>query len=208
MLGRPPNLPRRERQSAQIDLADIQGNVLRGYTMPAAAYLFLRIVNVDAARRLMTRMLPKVATAEPWSERPVAAMNVAFFADDKAKLQAALAAVIGSDAEEDAVSLVHLQQAENLTGGLDHFGFFDGIAQPAVAGTGVSPRPGDGQPDGAGGWRELATGEVLLGHEDEDGTLPAAPLAPFDRNGTFVVYRKLHTDTAAFRRLVRDAGYP
>ncbi len=44
MLGRPPNLPRREHRAAKIELDDIQGNVLRGYTMPAAAYLFLRIV--------------------------------------------------------------------------------------------------------------------------------------------------------------------
>ena len=104
---------------------------------------------------------------------------------------------------------MHLQRAEALDGGSDHFGFFDGIAQPAVAGTGVAPRPGDGQPDGAGGWREVATGEVLLGYRDEDGTLPVAPLAPFDRNGTFVVYRKLKMDTAAFRRFVaaQDA-YP
>ncbi len=70
MLGRPPNLPRRERRPAQIDLADIQGNVLRGYTLPA------RRVPVPADRRrrggapLMRRMLPQVATAEPWSERP------------------------------------------------------------------------------------------------------------------------------------------
>ena len=40
----------RERARADIDLADIQGNVLRGYTLPAAAYLFLRIVDVDRAR--------------------------------------------------------------------------------------------------------------------------------------------------------------
>ena len=50
MLGRPPNVPRRAGQPAHIDLADIQGNVLRGYTMPAAAYLWLRIVDVEQAR--------------------------------------------------------------------------------------------------------------------------------------------------------------
>ena len=73
-----------------------------------------------------------------------------------------------------------------------------------------TPRPGDGQPDGAGGWRDVATGEVLLGYRDEDGTLPAAPGAPFERNGTFVVYRKLAMDVAAFRRYVAEQGerYP
>ena len=107
-----------------------------------------------------------------------------------------------------AVTLVHLQQAEALAAGRDHFGFFDGIAQPAIEGSGVAPRPGDGQPDGAGGWRGCATGEVLLGYGDEDGALPAAPAAPFERNGTFVVYRKLAMDAAAFRRFVASAGYP
>jgi hypothetical protein len=76
---RPPNLPRRAGKPADIDLADIQGNVLRGYTMPAAAYLFLRVVDVEKACALMARMLPQVATAAPWpSGPPATAMNVAF----------------------------------------------------------------------------------------------------------------------------------
>ncbi|MBE2318975.1 Dyp-type peroxidase [Solirubrobacter sp. CPCC 204708] len=268
MLGRPPNVPRRKPRRADIDLGDIQGNVLRGYTHPAAAYLFLRIVDVDAARALMRRMLPQVMTAEPWRDGvPETAMNVAFtfsglsalglspnllesfpeafregmaaraerlgdrgpsapsewedglgtggahvlvtvYAVDWEHLTAAVRSVIGEDERQQAVTLVHLQRAEALPGGKDHFGFFDGIAQPAVRGAGVEPRPGDGQPDGAGGWRELATGEILLGYEDEDGTLPAAPLAPFERNGTFVVYRKLAMDTAAFRRFVDAQSYP
>ncbi len=133
---------------------------------------------------------------------------VSVFADSQTALREALQAVIGTDRGERAVSLVHLQRAEALPGGRDHFGFYDGIAQPAVAGSGTTPRPGDGQPDGAGGWRELATGEVLLGYTDEDGTLPAAPIAPFDRNGTFVVYRKLRMDTAAFRRYMAASRYP
>ena len=36
-----------------IDLADIQGNVLRGYTYPYAAYVFLRVVDVARARALL-----------------------------------------------------------------------------------------------------------------------------------------------------------
>ncbi len=268
MLGRPPNVPRRKPRRADLDLEDIQGNVLRGYTHPAAAYLFLRIVDVEQARALMRRMLPQVATAAPWTDgTPATAMNVAFtfaglsalglqpevlesfpaafqdgmaarsqhlgdrgpsapsewedglgtreahvlvtvYAIDWEHLRQAVASVIGEDAEQRAVTLVHLQRAEALPGGRDHFGFFDGIAQPAVRGAGVEPRPGDGQPDGAGGWREVATGEILLGYEDEDGTLPAAPLAPFERNGTFVVYRKLAMDTAAFRRYMAAQNYP
>ena len=268
VLRRPPNLPRRERRPTAIDLADVQGNVLRGYTYPCAAYLFLRIDDNMLARALMRRMLPLVASAEPWPDGapPPTALHVAFtyaglaqldlapeilasfpeaFRDgmaaraqrlgdrgpsapehwedglgtgeahvlvtvdavDEQQLDAARLALKGVGAE-GAVTVVHEQRASLLDGGRDHFGFVDGIAQPAVHAAGVAPRPGDGQPDGAGGWRPLATGEVLLGHVDEDGTLPAAPLAPFDRNGTYVVYRKLAMDTAAFRRYLAGAGYP
>src|SRR3954451_22888206 len=77
-MRRPPNVPRRAHRPARIDLDDIQGNVLRGYTMPAAAYLFVRIVDVPQARALMARMLPRVVTAAPWRTPPAAVMNVAF----------------------------------------------------------------------------------------------------------------------------------
>ena len=77
-LGRPRNLPRRTVQPADIDLADIQGNVLRGYTFPSAAYLFLRIDDVDRARALLTRALPHVATAQSWQTAPTTAVQIAF----------------------------------------------------------------------------------------------------------------------------------
>jgi Dyp-type peroxidase family len=70
----------------------------------------------------------------------------------------------------------------------------------------VQGRPGDGQPARGGRWRDVAPGEFLLGHRDEDGGLPEAPAAPFDRNGTFMVYRKLAMDVAAFRRFVAEQG--
>jgi Dyp-type peroxidase family len=134
---------------------------------------------------------------------------VTVYAVDAEHLRAALAGVLDADSEH-AVELVHLQRAEALMAGRDHFGFFDGISQPALQGSGVAPRPGDGQPDGNGGWRQVATGEVLLGYRDEDGTLPAAPGPPFEKNGTYVVYRKLAMDVAAFRRYVAEQGerYP
>ena len=102
-----------------------------------------------------------------------------------------------------------MQTAHELPGGKDHFGFFDGISQPAIKGSGVLSRPGDGRParEPTGGARS-ATGEVLLGYADEDGILPKAPHAPYDRNGTYVVLRKLAVDAAAFRRFVTEADYP
>jgi Dyp-type peroxidase family len=262
-LGRPHNLPRRRRSEAAVELADVQGDLLRGYTYPSAAYLFLRIDDPDRARALMRRMMPQVSTAEPWPEQPPSAMHVAFtyaglaaldldtatldsfppefregmaaraerlgdrgpsapsewepglgtgdahvlvtlYGVDDARLHAAREALRGVG--EGAVTLVHEQRAAALEGGTDHFGFADGIAQPAVRGSGVASRPGDGQPDGRGGWRDVRTGEFLLGYEDEDGGLPEAPASPLHRNGTFMVYRKLRMDVAAFRSFVAEAG--
>jgi Dyp-type peroxidase family len=217
----------------------------------------------------MARMLPQVATAEPWHDGPPpSALHVALtyaglewlglpaavldsfpdafkqgmaaradrlgdrgpsapehwepglgtgeahvlvtvYAVDRDRLEEARLALKGVGAE-GAVTVINEQRAEASLDGRDHFGFFDGIAQPAVAGSGVSPRPGDGQPDGRGGWREVCAGEFLHGYPDVDGGLPAAPAAPFDRNGTFMVYRKLAMDVAAFRRYLAEHGsrYP
>jgi Dyp-type peroxidase family len=269
-LGRPSNLPPRVQAVSDMELSDIQGNVLRGYTYPCAAYLFLHIDDVDAGRALLARMLPQVATAEPWpdGEAPATALHVAFtyaglealglsrelldsFPEAFREGMAARADRLGDrgpsapehwepglgtgdahvlvtvyavDEEHlemrreelrhvgaaGAITVINESRASALPGGRDHFGFFDGIAQPAIAGTGVSPRPGDGQPDGAGGWREVCPGEFLLGHVDEDGDLPEAPAEPLHRNGTYMVYRKLAMDVAAFRRFVAEQGerYP
>jgi Dyp-type peroxidase family len=266
---RPSNLHQRGVTPADVDLADIQGNVLRGYTYPSAAYLFLRIDDPDRARALMTRMLPQVATAEPWQDgAPATAMHVAMtysglealglpqrildsfpeafrdgmaaraerlgdrgpsapanwepglgtgdahvlvtvYAIDNEQLEAARTALKGVGAE-GAVTVINEQRAEARADGRDHFGFFDGIAQPAVAGSGVAARPGDGQPYGRGDWRAVCAGEFLHGYTDEDGSLPAAPAPPLDRNGTFMVYRKLAMDVAAFRRFAEEQGsrYP
>ena len=75
----PGNLPRRRSEPADLDLADIQGNVLRGYTFPTAAYIFLHIDDVDRARALLSATLTEVATAEPWKDGPpVTATHAAF----------------------------------------------------------------------------------------------------------------------------------
>ena len=78
MEGRRTHLPPRDATPADFDLSDIQGNVLRGYTMPAAAYLMLRISDVAQATALLRRSLPLVSTAETWDRPPAAAINLSF----------------------------------------------------------------------------------------------------------------------------------
>jgi Dyp-type peroxidase family len=111
----------------------------------------------------------------------------------------------------DALAVVHEQPATSLQTQREHFGFGDGFAQPALDYEPAdAPYRGLGVPTAQDGWRRLRTGELLLGHEDEDGRLPAAPAPPFGYNGTYVVYRKLFQDVARFRRALQDAseGYP
>lgn len=262
----PLNLPEREMEQASVDLADIQGNVLRGYTHRCAAYIFLHIDDVVRAKALLKRMLPSITSGVPWGPTPPAStiqvaltysglerlgvpseilatfseefrqgmavraeslgdrgscspahwepglgtgeahVLVTVWAVDNARLDAIRDELRQIGAEAGATTVVNETRAEAHANGLDHFGFFDGIAQPAVEGSGTVGRPGDGQPDGKGGWRDVATGEFLHGYVDEDGSLPHAPAAPFHLNGTYVVYRKLHMNVAAFRKFLADAG--
>jgi Dyp-type peroxidase family len=110
------------------------------------------------------------------------------------------------------MSIVHEMHAELFSTSREHFGFADGFSQPAIEGVGNSDAArGEGVPE-ADGWRPLALGEFLLGHEDEETRtdpkrrLPSAPSDPLGRNGTYMVWRKLKEDVALFRRVIRDAS--
>jgi Dyp-type peroxidase family len=95
----------------------------------------------------------------------------------------------------------------------EHFGYTDGISDPVFVGM-----PGKTSQSVVGrgkqtpnGWEPLATGEFLLGHLDEAHEYPRAP-QPFSlsKNGSFMVYRKLHENVGSFNALLdREAeSYP
>ncbi len=93
----------------------------------------------------------------------------------------------------------------------EHFGFRDGFGNPDFEGAQRECSPGQGKLTKSGEWKALATGEFLLGYADEAGELPVAPVPHLlARNGTFMVYRKLHQNVAAFRRYLEENGkeYP
>lgn len=246
-----------------LELGDLQGNLLRGFTHPLGAYVFVRVDEPQRGRDWLRRVVADVTTAELWRRTsPESTLNLAVTASGLAALGVSdamlatfpedfrdgmagraellgdrgenapehweaglgtgeahvLVSIYGADAaalersrarlEEGlggAVTVVNEQRSELLEGGRDQFGFKDGIAQPAVLGSGAEPRPGDGLPT-RGGWREVRPGEFVLGYTDEDGVLPAAPAPPFDRNATYVVYRKIHMHVARFRSYLRAAA--
>ncbi len=90
----------------------------------------------------------------------------------------------------------------------EHFGFEDGLGDPVFYGQYPNRyeqkfMEGNGALDAKGHWRPLATGEFLLGYPDESQEIaPAALPHAFSRNGTFLVYRKLHENVAAFRQFI------
>ncbi len=84
----------------------------------------------------------------------------------------------------------------------EHFGFVDGIGDPVFRGQ-LTPETEKQRVSGRGKlaagagktrkWQPLATGEFLLGHIDESQEIAPAPRPPeLVRNGSFLVYRKLH----------------
>ncbi len=251
-----------------LDLANIQGFVVRGYRLPVASYLLLHVEDPGAARRWLAGLIGEVLTAEPWSVKPEAGANVAFsyaglralglpgttlagfppefsagmagradvlgdtgesaperwdpgFVDPgihalvmiSAASEAALAshdARLRAGVRDGGLRVVADQRGAALPGGSEHFGFADGFAQPSISGAGVPASPGQGAP-ASGGWRDLAAGEFILGYPDEQGALPAAPSPDqFAVNGSYLVYRKLRQDVAAFRRQLAEAArlYP
>ena len=81
--------------------------------------------------------------------------------------------------------------------GREQFGFKDSISQPAVEGTNILGSNPHETP--------LKAGEFVLGYQDENGDLPPIPQPEaLGRNGTYVVFRKLHQRVAAFRRYIHE----
>jgi len=110
-----------------------------------------------------------------------------------------------------SMGVVHTEHGKLLEGAREHFGYSDGFAQPAIEGVTDEKAAGGGVPLEGGAWRPLALGEFILGYPDEDarddpGRLPSAPNPPLDRSGTYLVWRKLHQDVAAFRRSLREGA--
>ena len=65
----------------QLDLSDIQGNLLRGYRLPFARYIFLRFTQAEAARAFLGGVAPLITNAEIWDEgKPENTLNIAISA--------------------------------------------------------------------------------------------------------------------------------
>lgn len=255
---------------SDLDLHRIQGFVVRGYRLPLAGYIFLRIDDPARAATWISEITGDVLTAAPWSQKPESGLNLAFtyaglaalhlpsttlasFPEEFRDGMAARSSVLGDEGEcapanweaplgtadvhvlamisaagEAALSahdrrlresvariggltVVHDEIGQALPENREHFGYADGFAQPDIEGAGLPSDPGGGAPLGDGHWRPIRAGEFILGYPDEEGVEPRAPTPDqLAANGSFLVYRKLHQDVAAFRRqlAIATALYP
>ena len=127
---------------------------------------------------------------------------IAVLSSDESRLREVAEKAREAHAELPGIELIWRQDCYQLATGRTSFGFKDGIGQPAVEGSG---RPSTNPRE-----RPLKAGEIILGYPDETGELPPMPTPDvLGRNGTYVVFRKLHTRVAAYRQLpAREGGEP
>jgi Dyp-type peroxidase family len=110
--------------------------------------------------------------------------------------------------EVPGLEVVGAQCTRTLDGKVEHFGFRDGVSQPAVEGldSTESRVRGGGVPLRDGSWRPVRAGEFLLGYPDEDGQTVTAPHPRLTRNGSYAVWRKLEQHVISFRKQVAAAA--
>ena len=121
---------------------------------------------------------------------------------DKERLEAAVARARDAYRAMSGITAIWRQDCHALPTETEPFGFRDGISHPAIEGSGIAGTNPHEKP--------LKAGEFVLGYTDEMGGTQKTEPEILGRNGTYIVFRKLHQRVAAFRNFVKanskDAG--
>jgi Dyp-type peroxidase family len=142
------------------------------------------------------------SSPEHW-EKPLGSADVhvvlTALAPDTERLEAALARARQEYQKISGITAIWSQNCHALPTEREAFGFKDGISHPAIEGSGIPGSNPDEPP--------LKPGEFVLGYPDEFGDGPAIPKPDvLGRNGSYVVFRKLHQRVAAFRQYLRASS--
>jgi Dyp-type peroxidase family len=115
---------------------------------------------------------------------------------DEARLESVLERARKTYREMSGIEAIWRQNCHALPTETEPFGYKDGISHPAIEGTGIAGSNPKEQP--------LKAGEFILGYPDEMGGTQKTVPEILGRNGTYVVFRKLHQRVAEFRRFLKS----
>ena len=96
----------------------------------------------------------------------------------------------------EVLSVLDLHALPPFTHAHEHFGYRDGLSEPAIEGNGVEPTPGTGEP--------LKPGEFILGYPDEHGSPDLPQPEVLSRNGSYMAYRRLQEHVGLFRDYLQE----
>ncbi len=139
------------------------------------------------------------SSPEHW-ERPLGSTDVhvvvTAVAPSTERLEAAFERARQSYRELKGIAAIWRQDCHVLPGEREPFGFKDGMSHPAIEGSEI---PGTNPQE-----HPLKPGEFVLGYPDEMSDAPQIPQPDIlGRNGSYVVFRKLHQRVAEFRRYLK-----
>jgi Dyp-type peroxidase family len=139
------------------------------------------------------------SSPERW-EKPLGSPDVhvvlTAVSTNQKQLDSAVSRAQGALRDLPTVVPIWRQDCNVLEGEKEPFGFKDGISHPAIEGSGIPGTNPNEVP--------LKPGEFVLGYPDEIGESPSIPEpAALSRNGSYIVFRKLHQRVAAFRQYLR-----
>jgi Dyp-type peroxidase family len=122
---------------------------------------------------------------------------LAIYSRDQSSLETVLERARQSHHDLPGISVVYRLQFSELPEGRNPFGFKDGLHNPQVEGSGAPVHPGYG--------RAIKAGEFIMGYPDELGETATRPdPEALRRNGTFLAFRKFHTNVVEFRKYLRE----
>src|SRR3954469_21055619 len=116
-------------------------------------------------------------------------------APDQQRLEAALDRARATYRDMPGINAIWRQDCHALETEKEQFGFRDGISHPAIEGSGI---PGTNPQE-----EPFKAGEFVIGYADEMRGVQRTVPEILGRNGTYVVFRKLHQRVADFRQYLK-----